>query len=89
MSTSAARQPHPDCLTVCLSSFSPHPHVLCPVPLPRMERDGPLLACYRPLLFYAVTEALAVWTHAKLSRMGYTTLTTTDSCTYYTKKGGC
>lgn len=58
------------------------------MPLPRAASEGPLLACYRPLLFYALTEAVALWTHCKLARMGYATLGVTPPCAYYILPGG-
>ncbi len=44
-------------------------------------------ASYRPLLFYLITEAVAAWSHAKLTRgQGYRLAATTDVAAFYVKR---
>ncbi len=53
-----------------------------------LSPDQPLMACYRPLLFYVLMEAVAAWCHFSLTvRMGFTKAGMTDKATYYVKEG--
>ncbi|GAX73715.1 hypothetical protein CEUSTIGMA_g1168.t1 [Chlamydomonas eustigma] len=48
--------------------------------------EEPLVACYRPLTFYLLTEAVAGWGHLKLTRgQGHRLVTKTEVASYYMK----
>ncbi len=48
----------------------------------------PLMACYRPLLFYVLMEALAAWCHVSLTlRLGFRLAHVTRTANYYVKTG--
>ena len=45
--------------------------------------EAPLVSAYRPLTFYLLTEAIAAWSHLKLSRQGFKLTKNSKIAAYY------
>jgi len=52
--------------------------------------EAPLVSAYRPLIFYLLTEAVAAWSHVKLSCQGFKLAASkSEIATYYIREPAC